>query len=284
MNGTYTVAVAKEIENNQNLGKDPDLDQAVSGYDSWTAEEKLKMVDFAEKFGNRAAGRRFNVGEGNIRNWRKQESELMAMPPGKRSNREPITPPSSASSTPTATPSGSGRKRTQTVEGIHAQGPGGHTVPPKRRKIGRNDGSGEDNRNDYFCWLCHKEGTVICCELCPRVYHTKCLNLGLKLPKDWVCPECEKIMRAECIDTRSKAMSMISIDTLCTLLKYALERMTHQGSDPFTKPVDLSAVPYYTDYIYNAMDLGQLERNIKRNCMDVLRRFWRTRSGSFITV
>ncbi|XP_069106879.1 MYND-type zinc finger-containing chromatin reader ZMYND8-like isoform X2 [Argopecten irradians] len=332
MNGTYTVAVAKEIENNQNLGKDPDLDQAVSGYDSWTAEEKLKMVDFAEKFGNRAAGRRFNVGEGNIRNWRKQESELMAMPPGKRSNRgkqaahpkmeeelfvwirdrkaegidvgstdirnyavklcktkfpdpnfkaslnwcylflqrhhlrlqKPITPPSSASSTPTATPSGSGRKRTQTVEGIHAQGPGGHTVPPKRRKIGRNDGSGEDNRNDYFCWLCHKEGTVICCELCPRVYHTKCLNLGLKLPKDWVCPECEKIMRAECIDTRSKAMSMISIDTLCTLLKYALERMTHQGSDPFTKPVDLSAVPYYTDYIYNAMDLGQLERNIKK--------------------
>ncbi|XP_060064439.1 MYND-type zinc finger-containing chromatin reader ZMYND8-like isoform X2 [Ylistrum balloti] len=265
MNGTYTVAVAKEIENNQNLmHKDPNLDQAVSGrsHDSWTAEEKLKIVDFAEKFGNRAAGRRFNVGESNVRNWRRLEDDLAAMPASKRANREvPTTPPSSS---PTTSSSGRKRGHTGVVEGIHSQGPGGQTVPPKRRKIGRNDGSGEDNRNDYFCWLCHKEGTVICCELCPRVYHTKCLNLGLKLPKDWVCPECEKIMRAECIDTRSKAMSMISIDTLCTLLKYALERMTHQGSDPFMKPVDLNAVPYYTDYIYNAMDLGQLERNIKK--------------------
>ena len=49
----------------------------------------------------------------------------------------------------------------------------------------------QDNRNDYFCWLCHKEGTLICCELCPRVYHTKCLGLGSELPQDWVCPECE---------------------------------------------------------------------------------------------
>ncbi|XP_078331384.1 uncharacterized protein LOC111122145 isoform X3 [Crassostrea virginica] len=140
----------------------------------------------------------------------------------------------------------------------------GTNPPPKKRKIGRNDGSGEDNRNDYFCWLCHKEGTVICCELCPRVYHTKCLEISRELPKDWVCPECEKIMRAECVDTRSKAMSMITVDTLCTLLKYALERMKHQGSDPFTQPVDLKAVPYYTDYIYNPMDLTQLEKNVKK--------------------
>ena len=49
----------------------------------------------------------------------------------------------------------------------------------------------QDNRNDYFCWLCHKEGTLICCELCPRVYHTKCLGLGSELPQDWACPECE---------------------------------------------------------------------------------------------
>ncbi|KAL5013388.1 hypothetical protein ScPMuIL_007658 [Solemya velum] len=136
--------------------------------------------------------------------------------------------------------------------------------PPKKRKIGRNDGSGEDNRNDYFCWLCHKEGTVICCELCPRVYHAKCLEIGSDLPQDWVCPECEKIMRAECIDTRSKAMSMISLDTLCTLLSYVLERMQHQGSEPFQEPVDLGTVPSYTDYVYNPMDLTTLRNNVDK--------------------
>ncbi|XP_062606646.1 MYND-type zinc finger-containing chromatin reader Zmynd8-like isoform X2 [Saccostrea cucullata] len=192
MNGTTTIAVAREIENNQRLqGKasKEGIDSPVKRKKGSTSEEKTSGVDAS------------NVGT---------------------------------------------------------------NPPPKKRKIGRNDGSGEDNRNDYFCWLCHKEGTVICCELCPRVYHTKCLEVSGDLPKDWVCPECEKIMRAECVDTRSKAMSMITVDTLCTLLMYALERMKHQGSDPFTIPVDLQAVPYYTDYIYNPMDLTQLEKNIKK--------------------
>ena len=36
-------------------------------------------------------------------------------------------------------------------------------------------------------------------------------------------------MRAECIDTRSKAMQMLTVDQLCTLLKYALQRMKHEG-------------------------------------------------------
>ncbi|XP_060590917.1 MYND-type zinc finger-containing chromatin reader ZMYND8-like isoform X3 [Ruditapes philippinarum] len=141
--------------------------------------------------------------------------------------------------------------------------PGDHP-PPKKRKIGRNDGSGEDNCNDYFCWLCHKEGMLVCCELCPRVYHTRCLGLSAELPQDWVCPECEKIMRAECVDTRSKAMEMLTIEQLCTLLKYALERMKHAGSEPFQKPVDISAVPNYSDYIFHPMDLTTLERNIKK--------------------
>lgn len=36
-------------------------------------------------------------------------------------------------------------------------------------------------------------------------------------------------MRAECVETRSKAMSRISVDTLCLLLRYALERMQQPG-------------------------------------------------------
>jgi hypothetical protein len=36
-------------------------------------------------------------------------------------------------------------------------------------------------------------------------------------------------MRAECTDTRSRAMTMLSLDHLCALLKYALQRMKHVG-------------------------------------------------------
>ncbi|CAG2217408.1 Protein kinase C-binding protein 1 [Mytilus edulis] len=90
------------------------------------------------------------------------------------------------------------------------------TPPPKKRKIGRNDGTGE------------------------------------------------KIMRAECVDTQSMAMSMITVDTLCSLLGFALERMKHQGSEPFMIPVDQSSVSHYSDYIFNPMDLTMIEKNIKK--------------------
>ncbi|KAK6167767.1 hypothetical protein SNE40_021721 [Patella caerulea] len=136
---------------------------------------------------------------------------------------------------------------------------------PKRRKIAKNDGTGTDNKNDYFCWMCHKDGELVGCELCPRVFHTKCLGIiDNDLPKDWVCTECEQIMKAECVETRSKAMSMITLDTLCTLLKHALKRMQIPESGPFDKPVDQVAIPNYSDFVFHPMDLGQLAKNIRK--------------------
>ncbi|CAE1251482.1 Protein kinase C-binding protein 1 [Acanthosepion pharaonis] len=137
-------------------------------------------------------------------------------------------------------------------------------IPPKKQKIGRNDGTGVNNKNDYFCWICHRDGVMIFCELCPRVYHIKCLGLE-ESPSEWVCPECERIMRAECVDTRSKSMSMITQEQFCALLKHALTRMKHQTSSPFRQPVDLCAVPNYHDFIYHPMDLTTIEKNIKND-------------------
>ena len=39
----------------------------------------------------------------------------------------------------------------------------------------------------------------------------------------------QKVMRAEIIDTRSKAIQMLTLDQLCTLFKYAIERMKREG-------------------------------------------------------
>ncbi|XP_029912569.1 protein kinase C-binding protein 1-like isoform X2 [Myripristis murdjan] len=87
----------------------------------------------------------------------------------------------------------------------------------------------QDGRNDFYCWLCHREGQVLCCELCPRVYHAKCLKLPAEPEGDWFCPECEKITVAECIETQSKAMTMLTIDQLSYLLKFALQKMKQPG-------------------------------------------------------
>uniref|UniRef100_A0A3B3X500 Uncharacterized protein n=1 Tax=Poecilia mexicana TaxID=48701 RepID=A0A3B3X500_9TELE len=122
----------------------------------------------------------------------------------------------------------------------------------------------QDGRNDFYCWLCHREGQVLCCELCPRVYHAKCLKLPAEPEGDWFCPECEKITVAECIETQSKAMMMLTTDQLSYLLKFALQKMKQPGTEPFQKPVSLEQHPDYAEYIFHPMDLCTLEKNIKK--------------------
>ncbi|KAJ8016265.1 hypothetical protein DPEC_G00005410 [Dallia pectoralis] len=122
----------------------------------------------------------------------------------------------------------------------------------------------QDSRNDFYCWLCHREGQVLCCELCPRVYHAKCLKLPAEPEGDWFCPECEKITVAECIETQSKAMTMLTTEQLSYLLKFALQKMKQPGTEPFWKPVSLEQHPDYAEYIFHPMDLATLEKNMKK--------------------
>ncbi|XP_070533236.1 LOW QUALITY PROTEIN: MYND-type zinc finger-containing chromatin reader ZMYND8-like [Ptychodera flava] len=121
-----------------------------------------------------------------------------------------------------------------------------------------------DSRNDFYCWICHREGSVICCEVCPRVYHVRCVKLVDEPEGDWFCPECEKITKAECVDTQSKAMSQLTLDHFCRLLMYALQRMKHSGTELFQKPVQLDQHPNYLEYVFHPMDLSTLEKNIHK--------------------
>lgn len=135
----------------------------------------------------------------------------------------------------------------------------------KRRRSTKTNSSGLDILSDGYCWTCHKEGDVICCETCPRVFHLKCIQLESSPAEDWVCPECCLIMTAENMDTRSRAMRLLTVDQLCTLLKHALARMKSVlNIEPFLKPVDPVQFPAYKDYISCPMDMQSMERNIRR--------------------
>uniref|UniRef100_A0A4W4HKF7 Protein kinase C binding protein 1, like n=1 Tax=Electrophorus electricus TaxID=8005 RepID=A0A4W4HKF7_ELEEL len=136
----------------------------------------------------------------------------------------------------------------------------------KKKKPGlvTNNNKDQDGRNDFYCWVCHREGQVLCCELCPRVYHAKCLKLAAEPEGDWFCPECEKITVAECIETQSKAMTMLNLEQLSYLLKFALQKIKQPGTEPFQKPVSLEQHPDYAEYIFHPMDLCTLEKNIKK--------------------
>ena len=54
---------------------------------SYTVSDKLRIIQFAEQHGNRAAEREFGVSESNVRLWRKSKENLEKMPRLKRANR-----------------------------------------------------------------------------------------------------------------------------------------------------------------------------------------------------
>ncbi|ESQ39568.1 hypothetical protein EUTSA_v10000738mg [Eutrema salsugineum] len=51
------------------------------------------------------------------------------------------------------------------------------------------------NDGNYFeCVICDLGGDLLCCDSCPRTYHTECLNPPLKrIPNGkWICPKCSQ--------------------------------------------------------------------------------------------
>ena len=71
---------------------------------------------------------------------------------------------------------------------------------------------------DRFCWACHKDGIVIKCETCPRVFHLRCVQLENSPTEDWVCPECMTILHAENVDTRLVCLLAIIVLKKCTFI------------------------------------------------------------------
>lgn len=55
---------------------------------SYTVEEKLKIIEFAEENNNRVAARMFQINESSIRCFRRQKGTLLTMNPQKKTNRK----------------------------------------------------------------------------------------------------------------------------------------------------------------------------------------------------
>ncbi|KAJ8920734.1 hypothetical protein NQ315_004873 [Exocentrus adspersus] len=135
----------------------------------------------------------------------------------------------------------------------------------RNKKLSENMARFKPNK-DIFCWRCHREGVNIACETCPRSYHQKCLKQTIHDTEHWPCPECVSILKAESTQTRSPAMKGMSLEHLCSLLKFAANRMIQcHGSEPFLHPVSDTEFPDYKKYIIQPMDLTEMEKNIKGN-------------------
>lgn len=57
---------------------------------SWTQNQKLSIIAYAEEHGNRKAARRFGLNESSVRCFRRQKDQLQTMQPSKSTNRHGV--------------------------------------------------------------------------------------------------------------------------------------------------------------------------------------------------
>lgn len=81
-----------EFEDDEEVESSPRRSQSsnertVMSRKSYTVEEKLKIIDDAEKHSNRVTARKYNINESSVRCFRRQKETLLKMNPQKKTNR-----------------------------------------------------------------------------------------------------------------------------------------------------------------------------------------------------
>lgn len=68
-------------------------------------------------------------------------------------------------------------------------------------------------------------------------------------------------------------MTMLTIEQLSYLLKFAIQKMKQPGMDAFQKSVPLKQHPDYAEYIFHPMDLCISETNAKMKMLSYTEAF-----------
>lgn len=135
-----------------------------------------------------------------------------------------------------------------------------------------------------YCFKCERGGNLICCDKCPRSFHTKCIQVSTStLPDTWLCPHCIRDSQFDetndvvkgannraIIGQFSKiaGVSRGSIDytkklkTVCKIHEIVLILLDYDFGSLFAQPVSLISVPDYKQWVDHPMDLGTVGERI----------------------
>ncbi|KAK4885411.1 hypothetical protein RN001_001682 [Aquatica leii] len=132
-----------------------------------------------------------------------------------------------------------------------------------------------DEEESYdTCNKCSKEGTLICCDYCPNMYHLECAEPPLRrVPRgEWLCHRCkEKKVKTSDSDSTSGGENLNArrskrreFDNDCFLHNAPLQEvladvLKQEYAWPFLRPVTKNEVPDYYDIITKPMDFGTIK-------------------------
>lgn len=120
--------------------------------------------------------------------------------------------------------------------------------------------SDSDDKNDYYCWICHEDGDLmVLCDSCSRSYHVECsqnIDKEHDEKEPWECDECKLVREAR---QERKLLNKVSREQFDAMLKHVLKRICYQGTEAFQKPVDINDFPEYYAYVVTPMDFSIIE-------------------------
>uniref|UniRef100_A0A2D4EMC7 Zinc finger MYND domain-containing protein 11 n=1 Tax=Micrurus corallinus TaxID=54390 RepID=A0A2D4EMC7_MICCO len=111
----------------------------------------------------------------------------------------------------------------------------------------------ETETHDWYCFECHFPGEVLICDLCFRVYHSKCLSDEFRLrdsSSPWQCPVCRSIKKK---NTSKQEMS--------TYLRFIVSRMKERAIDLNKKGKD-NKHPMYRRLVHTAVDVPTIQEKV----------------------
>ncbi|KAJ7322178.1 hypothetical protein JRQ81_018465 [Phrynocephalus forsythii] len=131
-------------------------------------------------------------------------------------------------------------------------------VPPQQNKTkpAAEESEKEDwetETHDWYCFECHLPGEVLICDLCFRVYHSKCLSDEFRLrdsSSHWQCPVCRSIKKK---NTSKQEMS--------TYLRFIVSRMKERAIDLNKKGKD-NKHPMYRRLVHTAVDVPTIQEKV----------------------
>ncbi|KAL6091994.1 hypothetical protein STEG23_032417, partial [Scotinomys teguina] len=111
----------------------------------------------------------------------------------------------------------------------------------------------ETETHDWYCFECHLPGEVLICDLCFRVYHSKCLSDEFRLrdsSSHWQCPVCRSIKKKH---SNKQEMG--------TYLRFIVSRMKERAIDLNKKGKD-SKHPMYRRLVHSAVDVPTIQEKV----------------------
>uniref|UniRef100_A0A8C8ZB48 Zinc finger MYND domain-containing protein 11 n=1 Tax=Prolemur simus TaxID=1328070 RepID=A0A8C8ZB48_PROSS len=111
----------------------------------------------------------------------------------------------------------------------------------------------ETENHDWYCFECHLPGEVLICDLCFRVYHSKCLSDEFRLrdsSSPWQCPVCRSIKKK---NTNKQEMG--------TYLRFIVSRMKERAIDLNKKGKD-NKHPMYRRLVHSAVDVPTIQEKV----------------------